>query len=163
MKTQSRTRYVLPFVMTAILFAVGSRGAWAAPTGVYDILTFPSCTTWSVNSTAGVNQPGPSNYVETMTDGLGNVVFTRSQAGGIGTFFFWGSGSFTTQPKANPITEHIVMDGVTIANIVAVDPCAPIPIPTSSTPQLVAMAVLLSLFGILAIRRKWRQGRDMRR
>ncbi len=102
----------------------------AGPTGMYDILTFPGatttdCGTWEVTSTNGVDQPGPSDYVETMTDGNGVVVFSRSQAGGVGTFMSWGSGSFTTPPTANPIHEHIVMDGVVIADIFADNPCLP--------------------------------------
>lgn len=130
MKSHIRSGLVLGFIV-ALIAVVGSHfvALAAGPTGVYDILNFPgatasNCGTWEVYSSAGVNQPGPSLYTETMTDGYGNVVFSRSQAGGIGFFTFWGSGSFTKQPEANPITEHIVMDGVVIAHIQANNPCA---------------------------------------
>ena len=102
----------------------------ASPSGHYNILTFPGasatdCGSWAVYSSKGVTQPGPSNYTEKMTDGNGNTIWARSQAGGIGTFDYWDNGTFMAQPQANPIHEHIVMDGVVIADIYADNPCLP--------------------------------------
>ena len=155
MKMPSRLMFVLRLVMTLAL-AGSFHSALAQPTGTYDLLTFPGCTGYSLSSTLGVTQPGPSNYVETMTDGTGTVVFSRAQTGGIGTFFFWGSGTFTTPPKVNPIHEFIVMDGVVIANLTVDSSCFASAIPTTSTPAtLVALAALLSLAGMWAIRRRW--------
>jgi len=160
MQLSVRTKLVIGAVLMLLLTSFGSPAS-AQPTGVYDLLTFPgapgTCTNWSVNSTNGVNQPGPSNYVETMTDGLGNVVFSRSQTGGIGFFTFWGSGTFTAQPQANPIHELIVMDGVVIANIFADTPCLPgsaRSVPALSPSMLVALAVLLGGAGMSMLRRR---------
>jgi hypothetical protein len=104
--------------------------AASGPTGQYDILTFPgasatNCGSWAVYSRNGVYQPGPSIFTEKMTDGNGHTVFARSGTGNIGTFTFWSPGSFMSQPQANPIHEHIVMDGVVIADIYADNPCLP--------------------------------------
>jgi hypothetical protein len=165
MKTPSHLLSATRVIMTLAL--IGSFHVALAqpttPTGVYDLLTFPNCTGYSLNSTLGVVQPGPSNYVETMTDGLGNVVFARTSTGSIGTFFFWGANPFTLQPQANPIHEHIVMDGVVISDVFASSTCFATPVPSSTPTTLVVLAALLSLAGMWAIRRKWVQSRATRR
>jgi hypothetical protein len=131
------------------------------PTGTYDLLTFPGCTGYRLASTLGVVQPGPSNYVETMIDGLGTVVFSQTATGGIGTFFIWnGFTTFTTPPKQNPIHEHIVMDGVVISDVTVSSTCFATPVPASTPTTLVVLAALLSLAGMWVIRRKWMQGRS---
>jgi hypothetical protein len=160
MKAQSRIKFALRFLMTLAL-AGSFHGALAQPTGTYDLLTFPGCTGYSLNSTAGVTQPGPSNYVETMTDGLGNVVFSQTATGGIGTFTVWnGFTTFTLPPQQNPIHELIVMDGVVIANLTVSSTCFATPVPASTPTTLVVLAALLSLVGVWAIRRKWSQSRS---
>jgi hypothetical protein len=63
-----------------------------------------------------------------MTDGNGNVIFSRSGTGAVGTFSFWGAGSFTMQPQANPIHDHAVMDGVVIVDVSANNPCLGAPV-----------------------------------
>jgi hypothetical protein len=133
MKRHSRSLFIFSLVVVLMLVGGSYHKAFAAkPTGVYDIFTFPGatstdCGTWAIYSTDGVNQPGPSNYTETMTDGNGTVIFSRSQVGGIGFYTFWGSGTFTKQPKANPIRDYVVMDGVVIIDVSADNPCLPPP------------------------------------
>jgi hypothetical protein len=129
MKNGIRSGFILGLVIV-LTFVLGSyqKALAAAPTGVYDILTFPgasssTCGGWAIYSTAGVNQPGPSSYTETMTDGYGNVVFSRTSTGGVGSFTYWDNGAFTTQPKANPIHDYVVMDGVVIIDVRADNPC----------------------------------------
>lgn len=98
----------------------------AGPTGRYDILTFPDCASFSLESSQGVLQPGPSFYTETMTDGNGTVIFSRSKQGGSFSTLLYAwtfNKPFTVQPKANPIHELIVMDGVVIADVFANSPC----------------------------------------
>jgi hypothetical protein len=58
-----------------------------------------------------------------MTDGYGNVVFSRTSIGSLGLFTFWDNGTFTAQPQANPIHDYVVMDGVVIIDVRADNPC----------------------------------------
>jgi hypothetical protein len=128
-----RSVLLVALVTTLALAVGGYQGVTRAatgPTGQYDILIFPGasatdCGTWAVYSRNGVYQPGPSLYTEKMTDGNSNTVFARSSTGSIGTYNLWDSQGFMSQPQANPIHEHVVMDGVVIADIYADDPCLP--------------------------------------
>jgi|GEM_PF-1240260 len=117
-----------PILVLIVLFA-GVMGtphtALAAPSGVYDQFVFSDCDSWGLLSTNGVTQTGPSNYVETVTDGYGNVLSTITGTGGIGTFYVWTYRTLPVLPVANPIRMHLVMDGVVIADTLGYSPCAP--------------------------------------
>jgi len=130
-------------LFAAFLFKPVAKSADAlssGPIGQYNILTFfgasaTNCGNFYIRSSAGVTQPGPSNYVYTATDGNGTVLRTRSgsgpTAGAIGGPFYWfgdpnadGTGHpFDIQPKKNPVHVTLIMDGVTIASVYGDDPC----------------------------------------
>jgi len=146
-------------VLLAIGFVLSAPAALAVVTGSLTVLTFPGASEgncgYAQASGGIVTTDVMASDVGTLTDGNGIVV------GGFNDVWI-GSFSntmieFTIQPTRNPIHMVEVLDGVTVADLYADDPCLPASaeatIPTLNAWGLGAGTLLMAGAGLLALRR----------
>jgi hypothetical protein len=123
-----RVAILVPFLLVALL-VVEPHVVHAAATGSWTTLSFPGasatvCGSMTVNG-GSITSTAPAAFTFTAIDGNGVVVRSRSGNGGIGTFTSYGTEPFTTQPTKNPIRVIIIVDGTTVFDKMADNPCRP--------------------------------------
>jgi len=140
-------------------FALAAPAAFAVVTGSLTVLAFPGASAgdcgYAEASGGTVTTDRTASDVGTLTDAAGTVV---------GGFSSTWNGSFTTTridfaipPARNPIRMVEVLDGVTVVDLYADDPClapsAGTAIPTLNEWGLGGIALLMAGAGLFAVRR----------
>ncbi len=138
---------------------LAARAALAVVTGSLTVLSFPGASAGNcgyAEATGGtVTTDTTASDVGTLTDGNGVVVggFSSTWTGSFTNTVI----NFTIQPTRNPIHMVEVLDGVTVVDLYADDPClapsAEARIPTLNAWGLGAIALLVAGAGLLALRR----------